>query len=65
MEATAWEGQDVASYAGSVEGVDSSAVVALAEVMSELEASIWSGDGAVLERHGIQSAADEAMGGGL
>jgi hypothetical protein len=65
MEPTAWEGQDVSSYAKSAAGVDDSAVAALAEVMRELEAVIWSGESAPLEHKGILSAADEAMGGGL
>ena len=65
MEEAAWEGQDVSSYAKSEDGVDDSAVAALAEVMCELEASIWSGESAPLEPKVILSAADEAMGGGL
>lgn len=65
MEEAAWEGQDVSSYAKEEENIDDSAVAALAEVMRELEASIWSGESAPLEQKVILSAADDAMGGGL
>ena len=65
MEATAWEGQELSSYAKSDSEIDHSAVVALDEVMAKLEAAVWSGESAPLETTEIISAADEAMGGGL
>ena len=65
MEATAWEGQELSSYAKSHSEIDHSAVVALDEVMAKLEAAVWSGENASLEMTEIMSAADEAMGGGL
>ena len=65
MEATAWEGQELSSYAKGDSEIDRSAVVALDEVMAKLEAAVWSGESAPLETTEIISAADEAMGGGL
>jgi hypothetical protein len=62
---TAWEGRDVRQYAAQRSEVDSGAVVAIAALMEELDASIWSGEGKVLETVRILGVADEALGGGL
>ena len=62
---TAWEGRDVTLYAATAADVDSSAVAALAALLEELDASIWSGDGAVLDTARLLSVAHEAVGGGL
>ena len=62
---TAWEGRDVTQYAANAASVDSGAVVALAALLEELDASIWSGDGAALDTARLLKVADEAVGGGL
>jgi hypothetical protein len=62
---TAWEGRDVTQYAADAADVDSSAVAALAALMEELDASIWSGDGKTIEVARLLRVADEATGGGL
>jgi len=62
---TAWEGRDVTQYAADTVDVESDAVVALAALMEELDASIWSGEGKALETGRVLGVADEAMGGGL
>ncbi len=62
---TAWEGRDVTQYAALAADVDSDAVVALAGLLEELDASIWSGDGAAVDTARLLSVADDAIGGGL
>lgn len=62
---TAWEGRDVTQYAATAADVDSRAMAALAALLEELDASIWSGDGAALDTARLLSVADEAVGGGL
>ena len=52
-------------YAASAADVDSRAMAALAALLEELDASIWSGDGAALDTARLLSVADEAVGGGL
>jgi len=62
---TAWEGRDVTQYAATAADVDSRAMGALAALLEELDASIWSGDGAALDTARLLSVAKEAVGGGL
>ena len=62
---TAWEGRDVTQYAATAEDVDSDSVVALASLLEELDASIWSGDGAAIDTARLLNVADDAVGGGL
>lgn len=62
---TAWEGRDLMEYANAAPAVEMSAVAGLADLLEELDATIWSGGGEALERSRIVRAADDAQGGGL